>query len=166
MASAVRESKDRLTPAQQRAILYQRGALGLDEDTYRTALRSYRCCTAAPQDAATWPVSGTPCTSSKHLSRGQARNLITRWSIAGAPVGGPYSGSKVAAKAQAAAGVTTLPTPAQRALIERLVAEIPWRTPDGYLLWLASRASPVRGGTVRTYADAEAVIEGLKGMRR
>jgi hypothetical protein len=166
MASAVRESKDRLTPAQQRAILYQRGALGLDEDTYRTALRSYRCCTTAAPGAQTWPVAGAPCTSSKHLSRGQARNLITRWSIAGAPVGGPYSGSKVAAQAQTAAGVTALATPAQQALIQRLVAEIPWRSPGGYQLWLTSRSSPVPRGRIRTYADAEKVIEGLKGMRK
>jgi len=163
---AVRQTRDRLSKAQLGAIQSQRRRLGLDDETYYRAVGQYRCCTQAPADAAAWPAPGAPCTSGTHLSRAQARSLITRWTIAGAPVGGPYSGSKVAAQAQTATGVTAMPTPAQRALIERLVAEVPWRTPDGYRLWLASRASPVRGGRIRTFADAEAAIEGLKGLRR
>lgn len=163
--TAVRPTTDRLSPAQRRAIQSQRGRLGLDEETYRRALAAFHCATLPPREGQDWPAAGAPCTSSVHLTRDQARRLITRWTIAGAPVGGVYSGSRPAAQEAAAQGAIALPTPAQRALIERLRAEITWRTPGGYARWIASPRSPVKGGKIATYRDAEAVIDGLKHLR-
>jgi hypothetical protein len=163
---AVRQTRDRLSKAQLGAIHVQRHRLGLDEETYRRALNQYRCCTQAPADAVPWPAPGAPCTSSKHLSRAQARSLITRWTIAGAPVGGPYSGSRPVAKAKEAENVHVLPTPAQRALIGRMVPEVAWRKADGYRLWLSARLHLDPAKAPRTFAEAEAIIDGLKGLMR
>jgi hypothetical protein len=133
-----------LTPKQLRALHIQRRALGLDEETYRATLAQYGVA------------------SSKQLSREQARELITRWSIAGAPIGGPYAGHRPAPGEAAIA----LATPAQRALIARLIPEVPWRSALGYTNWIGSRTSPTKGRPVRTYREAEAVIEALKRMSR
>lgn len=132
-----------LTAKQLRALHIQRRALGLDEETYRATLAQYGVA------------------SSKELSREQARELITRWSLAGAPIGGPYSGHR-----PNASDPTTLATPAQRALIARLIPEVPWRSALGYTNWIGSRTSPTKGRPVRTYGEAEAVIEALKRMSR
>jgi len=160
------DTSDRLTAKQVSALHVQRSRLALDDDTYRRALTQYRCQTTAPQEGQDWPAAGAPCTSSLHLSRRQARTLITRWSIAGAPVGGPYTGSRRIAQDQAAAGLHPLPTPAQRALIGRLIPEVAWRTPDGYRGWLAARLGLDPAAGPRSYAQAEAIIEGLKGLLR
>jgi len=157
--------KPPLSPKQLRAIQAQRRTLGLDDETYRASIGRFRCATVAPPDVADWPARGARCTSARHLSRAQARQIITDWSLAGAPVGSPYSGSRTAAVAAAVVGVTTLPTPAQVALIGRLVAEVPWRETDGYARWMASTRGPTRGQPMRTYQHAEAVIEGLRALR-
>jgi hypothetical protein len=163
---AVRQTRDRLSPAQLRAIQSQRRRLGLDDDTYRRALGQYRCCTEPPETGKPWPAAGAPCASSTHLSRAQARSLITRWTIAGAPVGGPYSGHRPDPTDQEARGLHVLPTPAQRALIGRLIPEIAWREADGYRLWLGSSLRLNPATAPRTYREAEAIIEGLKGLQR
>lgn len=158
------------TRKQIAALHTQRTRLGLDEATYRRALANYRC-TITPLPipgpvGQNWPALGAPCTSSLHLSRRQARSLITRWTLAGAPVGGPYSGSRHAAQTQAEDGVPPLPTPAQRAFIARLVDEINWRTADGYHGWLQTNLHQDPATAPRSYAAAEAIIEGLKGLTR
>lgn len=163
---AVRQTRDRLTKAQLGAIQSQRRRLGLDDETYYRAMGLYRCCTQAPADAASWPAQGAPCASAKHLSRAQARSLITRWTIAGAPVGGPYSGSRPAAMAKEADGAHVLPTPAQQALIRRMVPEVAWRKANGYRLWLSARMHLDPAKAPRTYSEAEAIIDGLKGLMR
>jgi hypothetical protein len=164
--NAVRKTRDHLSAKQLRAIQVQRRTLGLDEDTYRATLHQYRCDTEPPMPDVVWPALGAPCTSARHLTRTQASALITRWVIAGAPVSdAPYSGSRPTAQERVAPGAVQLPTPAQRALIARLVAEVPWRTTDGYSRWLAGSRSPTRGRAIRTYLDAEGVIDGLKNMR-
>lgn len=165
MTHAARQTNDRLTDKQHRALKSQCRRLGIDDDTYRSVIAGYPCVTEPPQEGLPWPAHGTPCVSSRHLSRAQGRRLITRWTIAGAPVGGPYSGSRVTAKEQEAAGITPLPTPAQRALIARLVDEITWRTADGYRGWLAARLHLDPTLAPRTYREAEAIIEGLRAMR-
>ncbi|MBV5274420.1 MAG: hypothetical protein JZU52_12525 [Lamprocystis purpurea] len=158
------------TRKQIAALHTQRTRLGLDEATYRRALANYRCTLTAPTGprpvGEDWPALGAPCTSSLHLSRRQARSLITRWTLAGAPVGGPYSGSRVDAQTQAAAGAHPLPTPAQRAFIARLVDEINWRTADGYHGWLQTNLHQDPATAPRSYAAAAAIIEGLKGLQR
>ncbi len=59
-----------------------------------------------------------------------------------------------------------LPTPAQRALIAHLIPEIHWREADGYHLWLTARLHQDPATAPRSYQDAEAIIEGLKGLQR
>jgi hypothetical protein len=162
---AVRITRDRLSPAQLRALQAQRRRLGLDEETYRRAIAQYRCCTRHPMPDVLWAEAGAPCTSSRHLSRAQAQSLITRWSIAGAPIGKPYTVTKADATSQAAAGITPLASPAQLALIGRLIPEVPWRSEDGYRLWMASKTSPLHGRPIHSFQDAEAIIEALKHMR-
>jgi hypothetical protein len=148
-----------LSQRQLRAIHAQRRTLAdhdmLSEPGYRALLAEY------PREQRGG--DGTPCTSSTHLSRRQARAVITRLGIMGAPVPTPYSGTRAAADATTAAGGTALPTPAQRALIDRLRAEITWRV--SYDAWLASRYSPTRGQPVTTYQRAEAVIDALHALR-
>lgn len=142
------------TPKQSRAIQACRRWLDLDLDEYQTLLAQYRVLTCVDPDRA-----GQPVDSSKRLSRSQARDLLTRFALRGAPIGGPYSGHRPAPGAE----ITTLATPAQRALIERLKDEVPWRLVDGYQRWLRAK---LHLSAVRTYRDAEAVIEGLKGLAK
>lgn len=142
------------TPAQQRALHAQRRALGMDDATWRALLAQY------PRETGD---GAGPCTSSAQLSRRQARAVISRLEIAGAPVGRPYAGRKPGPASTAQP--TAIATPAQRALIQRLIDEVQWRQEDGYARWLAGRHSPTRGQHVRTYHQAEAVIDALRRMR-
>jgi len=149
-----------ITRRQHRCLMAQRTTLQragrMDDARWRALMAEYpRECRSDKPGA---PDQGAPCTSHMHLSRRQARELITRLGVAGAPTGsGPYTGPLHRD------GATTLATPAQRALIERLRAEIPWRS--SFSAWLASRTSPTKGRPIRTASDAEAVIEALKNMR-
>jgi len=157
-----------LTDRQRRAIHAQRRALTaadiLTEAGYRALLAEHHQeIDHGIQRPAGMPAYGHPCTSSTHLSRRQARVVITRLGLMGAPVPTPYSGTRAAADATTAAGGTALPTPAQRALIDRLRAEITWRI--SYDAWLASRYSPTRGQPVTTYQRAAAVIDALHALR-
>jgi len=104
-------------------------------------------------------LAGRPAESTKHLSRRQARQLITRLQQRGFPIGRPYSGSPVDRSHMDA----TIATPAQSAQVKRLREEIAWRTEHGFEAWLMTRLSMER---IRTFADAERVIEGLKGLKR
>ncbi len=143
----------KLTPKQLKAIHACRRSLDLSDQEYRMVLREHRIKQVVdPQRA------GQAVTSSKDLSRIQARSILTRWQLRGAPVGGPYSGHR-----PAAGDPTTLATPAQRAQIERLKEEIQWRFDDGYERWLKTKLHIT---AVRIYNEAEAVIEGLKGMKK
>lgn len=142
----------KLTPAQQKAIHACRRALDLSENEYRTVLAEY-CIQPCVDASRAWESA----TSSTDLSRSQARHLLTRWTLLGATIGRPYSAQK------AAPGATQLASSAQRAYIERLKEEIPWRLADGYERWLRSRMGL---SVVRTFEDAAKVIEGLKGLHR
>lgn len=165
MANAARPTTAPLSPKQRRALMSQRRRLKLDDATYYAAIASYPCITPAPEGATDWPDRGTPCRSSSHLSRSQCRHLITRWTIAGATVGGPYSGSRIDMRQRQANGIESLPTPAQRALIDLLKAEIQWRYADGYQRWLHTRMGQPQPNAPTTYSGAEAIIEGLRAMR-
>lgn len=158
-------SDNRITPKQRRTLQMQRAQLGIDDDTYRATIAQYPCVTAPPDDSDTWPALNTPCHSSKQLSRAQASLIITRWVIAGAPVGGPYSGSRTKAQRNTHMDVVTLPSPAQRAKIARLIPEIPWRKADGYSRWLSTRMNLDPIHAPRTFYEAEAIIAGLRQMR-
>jgi hypothetical protein len=139
-----------LTDKQLRAIRAAVTWLDMTDETYRAMLAQYRR-----------PGGEGPCTSTKHLTRAQARNLLTRFQLQGFPLNRPYSGHRPRHDREQDAP-TTLPTPAQRALIERLRAEIAWRTPDGYDRWRQAR---LRIDHLRTYRHADAVIEGLKKLK-
>ena len=64
---------------------------------------------------------------------------------------------------RAPAGVERLASPAQRRLIDALVAEITWSRPDGYAGWLHANQGLTR---VATAEQAAQVIEGLKALKR
>jgi len=157
-----------LSDRQRRAIHAQRRALQdadiLTEAAYRAILAEHHQeIDHGIQRPAGMPAYGHPCTSSTHLSRRQARVVISALELMGAPVGRPYSTTKPRADTAAALGATPLASPAQTAIIERLRAEIVWRV--SYQAWLASRYSPTKGQPVRTYAQAEAVIDALHALR-
>ena len=166
---AARQTTAPLTDRQRVALFAQARSLfgGEAQDTIRQVVAEYPCWTTPPTDATqpqrdAWPVLGHPCTSARHLTRAQARELITRWGLDGAPVGRPYTGRR---PTTAGDRLVTLPTPAQRALIKRLRGEITWQHADGFERWIGGRFSPVKGGELRTFADAERVIEALRRMR-
>jgi hypothetical protein len=158
-----------LTARQLRAIQAQRRSLAdrdlLSEDGYRAILAEHPQETDDGIDLATrgWPQYGRACTSASHLSRRQARQVITQLEILGAPIGRPYSGSRTAAAHAEATGNTPLATAAQLALISRLADEIQWRR--NYAAWLHGRTSPTKGQPIRTFREAESVIEALHRMR-
>lgn len=139
-----------LTDKQLRAIRAGITWLAMPDETYRAMLAQYRR-----------PGGGGPCTSTKHLTRAQARNLLTRLQLEGFPLHRPYAGHRPQHDGEPDAPIT-LATPAQRALIERLRAEIAWRVADGYDRWRQAR---LRIREVQTYHHAEAVIEGLKKLK-
>lgn len=143
-----------VTTPQVKALRASQRSLGIDDETYRKTLGQYRVCTGGERQ-------GKPCRSTLELSRHQARQLLTRLQVAGAPLGRPYGGH-APTRQEADAGVVTLATPAQMALLGRLRDEIAWRLEDGYDRWRRAR---LRIDEVRTYRDAECVIEGLKKLK-
>jgi predicted nucleic-acid-binding Zn-ribbon protein len=155
-----------LTEKQRRTIRAGINYLGFDDAVYRGMLAQYpRETTPRHGDAVQ---IGQACSSSSHLSRRQGRLLIADLQLAGFPLAKPYSGSRKRVQATEAAGATSLPTPAQTAIIRRLREDIDWRHDDGYERWLSGRYSPIRSssGQIQTYGEAEAVIEALKHMRK
>ena len=152
------EISDRpITPQQVRAIHAAKSRAGMDEDAYRAMLHDRY-----------------GVTSSKHLTRRQASELLTRFGakLPRPPGSGPAPTARrraaEAAQATTAApppgsGVTRLPTPTQRLFIEDLVSEIEWREADGYRSWLQHTMKMER---VTTMAQAAKVIEGLKAIKR
>ncbi|MHB8772980.1 MAG: phage protein GemA/Gp16 family protein [Syntrophales bacterium] len=71
-----------------------------------------------------------------------------------------YANSARAAK-KAAGNVVSLPSPGQMEMIAALRAKIPWRVEDGYRRWMEKY---MRIERISTAAQAERVIEGLKGL--
>ena len=151
------EISDRpISPDQVRAIHAAKSRAGLDEDGYRAMLHDRY-----------------GVTSSKHLTRRQASELLTRFGakLPRPPGSGPAPTARrrAAQAAQAASpppagsGVTRLPTPTQRLFIADLASEIEWREPDGYQRWLQHNMKLER---VATMAQAAKVIEGLKAIKR
>ena len=104
--------------------------------------------------------------SCKDLSRRQASELLSRL---GLPLKQPPRAQAARprrprpSRTAAPPGVTRLPSPSQRELIEALASEIEWRVPDGYALWLRRNMALDR---VATNVQAARVIEGLKAIRR
>lgn len=58
--------------------------------------------------------------------------------------------------------VVSMVTPSQRSLINHLIKEINWQTPNGYARWLKAKMGL---DVVATKAQASRVIEGLKGLK-
>ena len=136
-----------ITKPQIRAIHVALHRKGIDDATYRDLLDR-----------------GWGAKSCLDLTRAQASDLLLRL---GRPL--PRQPGEQAPRtprrkhAPAPAGVTALPTPAQRKLIEDLIAEIGWMDGDGYRRWLFKS---MRMRAVSTREQAGKVIEGLKAMRR
>jgi len=143
-----------LTAKQIKAIKAGFRFLDLEDSDRSAYLRSYPILACVDKQSA-----GSPATSTKHLSRSQARNLITLLQQRGFPIGRPYSGSPVDRGNMA----HTLPTPAQTAIIKRLREEITWKYEDGFDRWLHAR---MRMQRIKSAADADRVIEGLKGLKQ
>lgn len=57
--------------------------------------------------------------------------------------------------------VTALPSPKQLKLIDALGAQVAWKYADGFQRWLAKY---IKTDKIRTSAQAQRAIEGLKGM--
>lgn len=159
-----------ITPQQIKLIQIGRRDLGLDEVTYREILRER-----------------FGVDSSKLLTMSQATELVNAFMSGGfKPTPKPFPPAKPkppqaattpsgaapkppvrrAAKPPAITTgekVVAMVTPAQRAYIEDLRAEIPWRVENGYQRWLEHNMGLTR---VATRTEASRVIEGLKGMRK
>ena len=136
-----------ITKPQIRAIHVALHRKGIDDATYRDLLKR-----------------GWGANSCLDLTRAQASDLLLRLgrSLARQPGEQPPRPPR-AAPSPAPAGVTALPTPAQRKLIEDLAGEIEWMDGDGYRRWLFKS---MRIRAVSTREQAGKVIEGLKAMRR
>lgn len=125
-----------ITPKQLQLIHIAKSKLGLDDETYRETL------------LAKFNVS-----SSKELTYYQAELFIGHLKKAGFKVKRKKTTIKMGDK------VIVMATPAQRALIDVLKANIVWQI--SYQVWLEKRLKLKK---VMTSQDAQKVIEGLKGM--
>ena len=104
--------------------------------------------------------------SCKDLTRRQASELLRRLGLPlKRPPGvqAPREPRTPRPRAKTSPGVVRLPSPLQRKLIEQLAAEIEWRAPDGYTLWLRRNMGLNR---LSTAEQASRVIEGLKAIKR
>ena len=103
--------------------------------------------------------------SSKKLSRREASELLA--SAFGRPLPNPPGRTRPRPKRERRAklpdNVTALASKAQRALIGELAERVEWREEDGLARWLEASLGV---GAVRTAAEADAAIEGLKAMCR
>ena len=138
-----------ITPAQVKAIHVALAAHGIPDNEYRERLRT-----------------DYGAKSCKDLTRRQASELLRRLGIPlkrppGARAPRPARPRKP--RAPDAPGITRLPSPLQRRLIDELASEIPWRVEYGYSLWLKSNMDLDR---VATAEQASNVIEGLKAIKR
>ena len=145
---------DRLiTVAQVKSIHVALHRLGLEDAEYRELLKD-------------WNVS-----TCKDLTRRQASDLLARL---GRPLPNPPGAKpktprrrRIANPADAPPpedgdGIIRLATPDQRGLIDELAGEIAWETDDGYVRWLRRSLGLER---VRTRADANRTIQGLRGLK-
>ena len=104
-------------------------------------------------------------TTSKDLTRRQASVLLRQLGrpLARAPGEQPKRPPRPKRPREATPpGVERLASPAQRRLINALVAEIAWTRPGGYAGWLRANQGVER---VATYVQAHNVIEGLKALK-
>ena len=135
----------RATSAQIRAIRARQHRLGMADTTYRRLL------------AERYGV-----TSTCDLSLGQASDLLhqlyddRQGPVRRKPVRKPAAPPSLDQ-------VVRLPTRAQRTLIDQLVGEVAWCSPEGYRRWLRRSLGLER---VRSCAEAQRVIRGLKGLKR
>lgn len=136
-----------ITKPQIKAIHVALHRKGIDDATYRDLLER-----------------GWGAKSCLDLTRAQASDLLLRLGRPLAREPGEQAPRPARERPKPApAGVTALPTPAQRQLIEDLVEEIGWMDEDGYRRWLFKS---MRVRAVSTREQAAKVIEGLKAMRR
>ncbi len=144
--SAISTSRP-ITAAQIRAIHIALGRNGIDDDTYRGMLKTL--------------FDGAQ--SCKGLSRAQASRLLDALGckLQNAP-GTHKRREKRPAPKPAANGITALPTPAQRELIDELVRDLGW-SDARYRGWLDKFMGVER---ISTRGDASHAIEGLKIMSR
>lgn len=133
-----------ITKAQLRSVHVAKARAKLDEEEYRGLLE------------ARFGVD-----SAKKLTRRQASDLLTSF---GRTLPNPPGVRRRVPRAEPLPdNVVVLATARQRAKIADLMAEIDWREEDGYERWLRANQGI---DAVRTQAEAQAAIEGLKGLAR
>ena len=135
-----------ITRAQVRAIHVAIARQGIENEDYRARLR------------AGWGV-----TTSKALTRRQASQLLHELQVPMPAITRKEHPPRPRQRRRGPVGAVRMISPAQRALIEELAAEIDWLEPDGYRRWLRSNMGLER---VASAEQAARVIQGLLAMRR
>ena len=132
----------RIDPVQIKMIHVAVGQLGLSDDTYRDILHGHY-----------------KAESCKDLSYTQASALIDHFKTLGFRI--KTVGRAPRARRTSAANVAYLPSREQLDLIDNLKVQIKWQLQDGFQRWLTKY---IKTDRVRTSAQAQRAIEGLKGM--
>ena len=144
-----------ITKAQIKQIHVQLHRLGIDDATYRALLDEL------------WGVA-----TCKDLTRRQASALLNRLGVrlTNAPGQRPGQTARKRKKNRPAPrhaplpeGVVQLASPEQQRFVRELATEVDWRLAGGFERWLEHNMGLPR---VRTHAEAQKVIEGLKAMKR
>lgn len=132
----------KIDPVQIKMIHVAVGQLGLSDDTYRDILHGHY-----------------KAESCKDLSYSQASALIDHFKTLGFRI--KSVGRAPRARRSSARNVTFLPSPVQLQLLNDLAAQVTWKFDDGFTRWLTKY---IKTDKVRTSAQAQRAIEGLKGL--
>ena len=134
-----------IEPVQIRMIHVAVGQLGLSDDIYRDILHGH-----------------FKVASSKDLTYAQASALIDHFKKLGFKiVGRDRRSRRNPARRNPARNVTFLPSSMQLDMIDTLATQVAWKYADGFTRWLAKY---IKTDKIRTSAQAQRAIEGLKGM--
>jgi len=148
-----------IEPIQIQLIHIAKAQLGLSREEYEAAIAGW---------------TNGKKHSSKNLTYVEADGLIDYFKRLGFEIRSNYIRTSGAARRvrwqpanarravrKNAGNVVTMPSPDQLSMIAALVKKVPWRFEDGYRRWLAKYMKTER---IVTAAQAEKVIEGLKGL--
>ena len=131
-----------IEPVQVRMIHVAVGQLGLSDQIYRDILHGH-----------------FKAESCKDLSYAQASDLIDHFKTLGFRI--KTVGRDRRSRRNTALNVVSIPSRDQLDLIDNLKVQITWKFADGFTRWLTKY---IKTDRVRTSAQAQRAIEGLKGM--
>ncbi len=151
----------KIEPVQVRMIHVAVGQLGLSDDIYRAIIAGRTqgkktSCKELTYDEADQVINyfvknlGFKIKSSYIRTAGEYRRK--RWA---------YANSRRSGNKPLPGNVVAFPSPMQLDMIATLSAQVAWKFADGYQRWLAKY---IKTDRVRTAAQAQRAIEGLKGM--